>query len=284
MIELLAKLILMEAVVLIALSFKTFLRKPAKKAMDCVVKQGQAPIIVLTIGLTFLAHLISTLYIILQIHFRSIRAGSINPADQLLLPHKLLQASLTGFLLFLSVIIYKFHHLMRERGSLKKIIEAEEKQLEVRRHFVTVQVHELENEVARLRARIMKLESECQRKTYESNAKEAIVLALKKQSEGFNLEYDSLLEYNQILRNQLQSIDQILLTDEEETGWTGFKASIMPDGLNLIPWDTQEANKRSRAEVCSDNEVVTTNRCHKLLLSGSPAPSSPRHRRPIYQH
>lgn len=171
---------------------------------------------------------------------------------------------------------------MRESGSLKKIIKAEEKQLEVRRHFVTVQVHELENEVARLRARIKRLESECQRKTYEANAKEAIVLALKKQSEGFNLEYDRLLEYNQTLRNQLQSIDQILLKDEEETGWTGFKASIVRDGLNLIPWDIQEANK-SRAEVCSDNEVVTTNQYHKLLLSGSPSPSSPRHRRPIYQ-
>lgn len=66
----------------------------------------------------------------------------------------------------------------------------------------------LSNEISSLKAKIKDLESECERKAKEANAAQAEAEALKKQSEGFLLEYDRLLEDNQNLRNQLESIDQ----------------------------------------------------------------------------
>jgi len=66
----------------------------------------------------------------------------------------------------------------------------------------------LGEEVSTLRAKIKKLESECETKAKEAKAAEAEAEAVRKQSEGFLLEYDRLLEDNQNLRNQLESIDQ----------------------------------------------------------------------------
>lgn len=65
-------------------------------------------------------------------------------------------------------------------------------------------------EIATLRTKIKELESECETKAKEAKAAEAEAEALRKQSEGFLLEYDRLLEDNQNLRNQLESIDQSL--------------------------------------------------------------------------
>lgn len=176
---------------------------------------------------------------------------------------------------------------MRARISLKKILKVEEKQLEDWKHIIAVQARELENEIGKLRAGLKELESEYLRKSSEAEAKEAVVSDLKKQSEGFNLEYDRVLEYNQTLCNQLQSIDLSLLEDKQETsGWTGLKDSIMRDGLNLLsPWRIQEP-ENNRSEEFSDNKSVATNRCYQPLLSGTSAPASPRHRhrRPIFQH
>lgn len=66
----------------------------------------------------------------------------------------------------------------------------------------------LEEEMSRLRAKVKQLESELEAKTKEARNAEANAVALKKQSEGFLLEYDRLLEDNQNLRNQLQSVDR----------------------------------------------------------------------------
>ncbi|KAF9602825.1 hypothetical protein IFM89_031685 [Coptis chinensis] len=68
----------------------------------------------------------------------------------------------------------------------------------------------LEEEVAGLKTNVKQLESNSQTKVKAVEATEANALALKKQSEGFLLEYDRLLEENQNLRNQLQLIDQML--------------------------------------------------------------------------
>lgn len=72
------------------------------------------------------------------------------------------------------------------------------------------EVKALGEEIATLRTKIKKLESECEAKAKEAKAAEAEAEALRKQSEGFLLEYDHLLEDNQNLRNQLESIDQTL--------------------------------------------------------------------------
>jgi len=66
----------------------------------------------------------------------------------------------------------------------------------------------MEQEAAKLRAEVGRLESELQSKDKEVGAAEASISALRKQSEGFLLEYDRLLEENQNLRNQLQSVDR----------------------------------------------------------------------------
>ena len=66
----------------------------------------------------------------------------------------------------------------------------------------------LEEESAALRAKVKNLEAELDEKTKEASSAEANKLALKKQSEGFLLEYDRLLEENQSLRSQLQSLDR----------------------------------------------------------------------------
>lgn len=68
----------------------------------------------------------------------------------------------------------------------------------------------LEEESAKLKAEVKQLESELMSKTKDVNVAEANAVALRKQSEGFLLEYDRLLEENQNLRIQLQSLDRIL--------------------------------------------------------------------------
>lgn len=64
-----------------------------------------------------------------------------------------------------------------------------------------------ENEMATLWTRLKQLESEIETKTKDVHTAESNVLALRKQSEGFLLEYDRLLEENQNLKNRLQSFD-----------------------------------------------------------------------------
>lgn len=68
----------------------------------------------------------------------------------------------------------------------------------------------LEVELTSLQAKLRNMELEIDEKTKEANSAEANALALKKQSEGFLLEYDRLLEENQNLRAQLQSLDRRL--------------------------------------------------------------------------
>lgn len=276
----LAKFILMEAIILLALSYKTVGRKPIKLALNRVINV-EAAFILLFVFIIASLYLSLSILSLIKIHLRSIREASVDV--QLIQAHKLLQASLLGILLFLSMLIYKFHHLMRARTSLNKILKVEEKQLEDWKHIIAVQARELESEISRLRAGLEKMESEYLRKSSEAEAREAVVSDLKKQSEGFNLEYDRELEYNQTLRNQLQSIDQSLLEDKQESSsWTSLKDSILRDGLSsLSPWRIVEP-ENDRSEECSDNN----SRCYHTLLAGSSVPSSPRHRhrRPIYQH
>lgn len=65
----------------------------------------------------------------------------------------------------------------------------------------------LVEEISGFKAEVEKLESECEVKASKAKTLEAEVEALRKQSEGFLMEYDRLLEDNQNLRSQLQAID-----------------------------------------------------------------------------
>lgn len=72
------------------------------------------------------------------------------------------------------------------------------------------EIKALQGETATLQAKLKELESELETRTKEVHAADANAVALRKQSEGFLLEYDRLLEENQNLRNQLQSLDRRL--------------------------------------------------------------------------
>lgn len=64
-----------------------------------------------------------------------------------------------------------------------------------------------DKEIAKLNDQINQLKAENEGKLKELKAAEANTAALRKQSEGFLIEYDRLSEDNQNLRNQLSSID-----------------------------------------------------------------------------
>lgn len=72
------------------------------------------------------------------------------------------------------------------------------------------EIKALEEERTTLQTKLKQLELELETKTKDISTSEANVVALRKQSEGLLLEYDRLLEENQNLRGQLQSVDHRL--------------------------------------------------------------------------
>ena len=118
-----------------------------------------------------------------------------------------------GNVLFLVLMIDRIHHYIRELRVRRKTMEAIKKQTrgsEDGKGGGSDEVKALENEMSTLRIRIKQLESDIETKTKEAHAAEVNVDALRKQSEGFLLEYDRLLEENQNFKNQLQSLDRRL--------------------------------------------------------------------------
>ncbi|KAI3879431.1 hypothetical protein MKW92_000863 [Papaver armeniacum] len=102
------------------------------------------------------------------------------------------------FSLFLAWMTDRLHHYIRKLRLLRKSMDAVKKQS---RSFD-------DEELTSLKAKVKKLESKCETKKKDVKAAEANTEALRKQSEGFLLEYDRLLEDNQNLREQLQSLDR----------------------------------------------------------------------------
>ncbi|KAK4398928.1 hypothetical protein Sango_1368300 [Sesamum angolense] len=116
-----------------------------------------------------------------------------------------------GFALFLALMIDRLHHYIRELRIRRKTMEAVKKQSRVfedSKPPATEEIKALEEETAALRGRIKDLETQLEENNKETGSAEANAMALKKQSEGFLLEYDRLLEENQNLRSQLQSLDR----------------------------------------------------------------------------
>ncbi|KAJ9560907.1 hypothetical protein OSB04_006067 [Centaurea solstitialis] len=126
--------------------------------------------------------------------------------------HTLLLSS-QGFSLFLSLMVDRLHHYIRELRILRKTVEAAKKQnraAEDGKNKGADEVKILHEETSRLQSEIKRLESEYEAKVKEVKSAEANSVALKNQSEGFLLEYDRLLAENQSLRDQLRSIDECL--------------------------------------------------------------------------
>ena len=95
MIQLLYSVILAEMALILALLFKTPLRKLVIMALDRV-KRGRGPVMVKTVSGTVFVVLCSSLYSMVTIQNRSIEAGAPNPTDQVLESTHLLEASLMG--------------------------------------------------------------------------------------------------------------------------------------------------------------------------------------------
>lgn len=177
------------------------------------VKRGRGPIMVKTVAATVLVVLISSVYSMMKIRKRGIDDDVVNPTDQVLMAKHLLETSLMGFTLFLALMIDRLHHYIRELRLRRKSMEAIKKQnrgFEDGKTGGSAEIKAMEEEMAALGAKLKQLESEIETKTKEAKAAETNAVALRKQSEGFLLEYDRLLEENQNLRNQLQSLDRRL--------------------------------------------------------------------------
>lgn len=210
MIQLLFMLMFGEMAGILLLLFRTPLRKLLIMGLDRV-KRGRAPLVVKSVAATVFVMMMYTVYTIREIQSRPMEA--LNPTDHVLLANYMLEASLMGFSLFLSFMIDKLHHYIRELRLLRKAMEATKKQnrgFEDSKNGGAEELKGLGEEVSRLRKNIKKLESECETKDKEVKAAETNSVALKSQSEGFLLEHGRLQEENQNLRNQLQSIDQSL--------------------------------------------------------------------------
>ncbi|KAK2447868.1 B-cell receptor-associated protein [Trifolium repens] len=193
------------------LLFKTPLRKLVIMALDRL-KRGRGPLMVKTVAVTLVIVLSSSVYSMINIQKRGIEdAAAVNPTDQVLMAKHLLEATLMGAVLFLALMIDRLHHYIRELRIRRKSMEAVKKQMRGSEDVKTASSEEtksMEERASKLREEVVRLESELKSKNKEVGVAEANVSALRKQSEGFLLEYDRLLEENQNLRNQLQSVDR----------------------------------------------------------------------------
>ncbi|KAG5246707.1 B-cell receptor-associated protein [Salix suchowensis] len=207
MIQLLFTVIFSEMAMILLFVFKSPLRKLLIMSLDRV-KRGRGPVMVKTVAGTVFLVLMSSVYSMVKIQKRGIDVGGVvNPTDQVLMAKHLLEATLMGSILFLALMIDRLHHYIRELRMRRKSMEAVRKQ---NRSFEDGKVEEtktLEAEVSTLREKLKQLQYELEVKSKEVNTSEANAVALSKQSEGFLLEYDRLLEENQNLRSQLQSVD-----------------------------------------------------------------------------
>ncbi|XP_020238226.1 B-cell receptor-associated protein 31 [Cajanus cajan] len=209
MLQLLYALIFGQMFVILSFLFKTPVRKLVIITLDRL-KRGRGPLVVKTLGATLVVLLASSLYSISKIHRRALEGALVNPTDQVLVSKHMLEASLLGFVLFLFLMIDRLHHYIRELRLLRKAMEAAKKQsrsFEDGKSVSAAEQKALMEEIATLKPKIKNLESECEVKASKAMALEAEVEALRKQSEGFLMEYDRLLADNQNLRSQLQAID-----------------------------------------------------------------------------
>ncbi|VFQ88615.1 unnamed protein product [Cuscuta campestris] len=215
MIQLLFPLIFAEMALIVIFVFKTPLRKLVILGLDRL-KRGRGPIVVKTIAGTITVVMLSSVYNVVSIRNRWIEdeGGDITPTDQILLAQHLLEASLMGFSLFLALMIDRLHYYIRELRMRRKAMEALKKESrafeEDKRGIASDEIRSMEEQASSLRQRMKELEAELEENRKEVVSSEANSIALKKQADGFHLEYDRLLEENQNLREQLQSLDRKL--------------------------------------------------------------------------
>jgi B-cell receptor-associated protein 31 len=117
---------------------------------------------------------------------------------------------LSGYSLFLALLIDRLHQYIRELRGFKKNLEAvikHNKTLEEAKLGISEGMKKYQEEIATLNEEMKKLKLQVHEKTEEVHVAEDKALAIQKQSEGLLIEYDHLLEDNQHLREQLQSLE-----------------------------------------------------------------------------
>ncbi|CAH1450259.1 unnamed protein product [Lactuca virosa] len=210
MIYLFFAVLFIETLTILLLLFKTPLRKLLIIGLDRA-KRGRAPLVVKSVAATFFIMMMYNVYTVMEIQRRP--ADVNNPTDQIILAYHMLEAALMGFSLFLSLMIDRLHHYIRELRILRKTMETTKKQNRAAEEFKNKgadEVRHLNEEMIRMRGEMKKLETKYSAMEKEVKSAEANSLALKHQSEGFLLEYDRLLAENQNLRDQLRAIDDSL--------------------------------------------------------------------------
>ncbi|KAJ6815538.1 B-cell receptor-associated protein 31-like [Iris pallida] len=216
MIQLLFLVIFAEGAVALLLLVKIGpLRELAMRMVD-QLKTGKGPATVKTLACTMSVLLLSSVASIAKIQNRGAKLGTVTPMDQVLWRTHLLEASLIGFTLFLAFVIDRLHHYLTKLITLRKTISTSRDEVErlKKDHLHTQdkeekhskEVKNLQDEVSTLNERLQKLTSELKKQEKRAVDAEAHVASLQNQSEELLLEYDRLLEDNQILQSQAMAL------------------------------------------------------------------------------
>ncbi|KAH9296466.1 hypothetical protein KI387_040054, partial [Taxus chinensis] len=218
MIQLLFVVVFGEAAVALLLMIKLGpLRKLSMNALD-QLKTGKGPAMVKTLACTLSVIMLSSITSIVKIQNRATKIGTMTPMDQILLKTHLLEASLMGFSLFLALTIDRLHHHLRKLGGLRENVDSFKKQARsFQEEYIRIkeqkvdksseEVKLLNDEISELKRKLQALTLETEVKQKEIQDAEATAKALQKQAEDLLLEYDRLLEDNQILQTQLATYD-----------------------------------------------------------------------------
>ncbi|XP_073002887.1 uncharacterized protein [Typha latifolia] len=209
MIQLLFLVLFVEGTVALLLMVKIGpLRDLAMKGLD-QLKTGKGPATLKTLACTMSVILTSSIASILKIQNRGVKLGTVTPMDQVLWRTHLLEASLIGYTLFLAFVIDRLHHYLRKMINLRKVasssreeVEKLQKENQRKEDKSANEIKKLQLEVASLNEKLQKLKLESEEQEKRAISAEAHVTALQKQSEELLLEYDRLLEDNQILQSQ----------------------------------------------------------------------------------
>ncbi|XP_050370740.1 uncharacterized protein LOC126788772 [Argentina anserina] len=121
MIQVLFTVVFAEMVLILSLLFRSPLRQLVLMGLDRS-KQGRGPLVAKSVGGTILVFFSSTIYSVFNVHKKrsSTDAGFVNPTDEVLMAHCLLEASLIGFALFLALMIDRLHYYIKELYRLRK--------------------------------------------------------------------------------------------------------------------------------------------------------------------
>ncbi|CAN6908031.1 unnamed protein product [Brassica oleracea] len=208
--HLLFAVVLAEVAVILALSFKTPIRKLLIMSLDRA-KRGRGPVVVQTVSATVCVVLVASVYSMMKIQKRWVEEGAMNPTDEVIMSKHLLESTLMGKARSLLLVRSdRLHHYMRELRMRRKTMEVIKKEgsvLEGEKARASDEVKSLKQEIRAFQEMQKQLAAEIEAKSKEIRTEETSGIALQKQSEGFLIEFNRLSEENQDLRNQLHTVD-----------------------------------------------------------------------------